>query len=307
MGSEARTARSATNQGRSCRTIVSPALLPISYFPGYGHLRVRIQMPLQGANNKNTEQHMNNQTPPPPPLGYPYGHATSHPEPFTAKVPPPPPPPAPSSPGHFGNGMGNVDQGMPQPAPLPPPRSFPNDPTLAFQLVDRDKISASAEAWHRKSLDPKRVARIVSRCRKGAHFPPMVLFLQPDGTLLLVDGLHRLTAFDQIGIEVISSIIIDDLATALVAGIRQNIPKNGKKRSGEDALRSLCLLATALGRKVKPPEAASLGLRYDDSHELVSPTFLRVFAPTVPPATPGRSSVVQSDRARAAKPKKKTA
>ncbi|MBX3742113.1 MAG: ParB N-terminal domain-containing protein [Akkermansiaceae bacterium] len=148
-----------------------------------------------------------------------------------------------------------------------------------MQRVDRDRISASTEACHRHAIDPKRVASFIKRCKNGAHFPPVVLFQQADGSLLLVDGLHRLAAFDQIGVKIISAVVIDDLGQALVAGIRQNIPGNGTLRSGHDAMKSLFLLATALGRKITPPEAASLGLRFDDSHEVLSPATLSLLTP----------------------------
>jgi hypothetical protein len=172
---------------------------------------------------------------------------------------------------------------LPPVAPPPPTNTpetegkpFPTDPMLIFQRVDRDRISISAEVCHRHELDPKRVATLAARHKNGAHFPPLVLFQKGDGDLLLVDGLHRLVAFDQMGVKVLSAVVIDDLGQALVAGIRQNLPKDGRVRSGADATRSLCLLATALGRKITQPEAASLGLRFDEKHEVLSPTALRL-------------------------------
>jgi hypothetical protein len=251
---------------------------------------------------------MNNQTPPPP-AGYPQAYAPDQPYPGAFNAPPSSPPPP--APGYTGGGTHPAGHAPPPANPPPPPyKPFPNDPTLIFQLIDRDKISASTEVCHRHAIDPKRVASIAKRCKSGAHFPPLVLFQQADGTLLPVDGLHRLAAFDQIGIKIISAIVIDDLAEALVAGIRQNLPKDGKVRSGADAVRSLCLLATALGRKITQPEAASLGLRFDENHEVLSPTTRSLMAPPFPSFSaiaPDGANSEKAGRKRAIKPKKKAA
>jgi hypothetical protein len=227
---------------------------------------------------------LNNPTPPPP-AGYPQAYAPGQPSPGTFAAPAAPPPPAPAY-----AGVGTT-VGTPPPTPAGPPpayKPFPNDPSMILQRVDRDRISASTEACHRHAIDPKRVASFIKRCKNGAHFPPVILFQQADGSLLLVDGLHRLAAFDHIGVKIISALVIEDLGQALVAGLRQNIPSNGKLRTGDDAMRSLCLLAHALGRKIAPEEAASLGLKSDDTHQVLPSSILSLSAPSPysPTSTP---------------------
>lgn len=219
------------------------------------------------------ETKMNNQTPPPP-AGYP------HPmQPFLGAFNTPPPSPPVSAQGYIGIGTAAGGYAAPSPpasSQRPAYHPFPNDLMLGSRLVNRNEISVSTEICHRHAMNPTRVATIAKRCLDGAHFPPLVLFQRPDGGLHLVDGLHRLAAFDQIGVKIISAIVIDDLGQALVAGIRQNLPKDGKLRSGPDAMKCLFLLATALGRKITPPEAASLGILFDENHEVLSPATLKL-------------------------------
>lgn len=250
---------------------------------------------------------MNNQTPPPL-AGYPQACAPSQPSAGAFTAPTSPAAPTTQPPPAAYAGVGTAGEGL-SPTPAGPSSAynpFPNDPTLILRRIDRDKISVSTEACHRYAIDPNRVTTFIKRCKNGAHFPPVVLFQQTDGSLLLVDGLHRLAAFDQIGVKIISAVVIGDLGQALVAGIRQNIPSNGTLRSGPDSMKSLCLLATALGRKITPPEAASLGLRFDDNHEVLSPTTLSLLTP-LPRFAPGATAPAQPIGKPPTTPKKKAA
>lgn len=130
-------------------------------------------------------------------------------------------------------------------------------------LVERDEITSSPEAALRATASSERIATLDSRFKRGASFLPLILHRSADGKLVLVDGWNRLAVFAQNGVNLIAAAVVEeDLATALVAGLRANAPKEGKLRVGTDAQRGLMLLATALGRKITPAEAQSIGLTH---------------------------------------------
>jgi hypothetical protein len=156
--------------------------------------------------------------------------------------------------------------------------------------VDRGGIQTRREACLRTCLNFDRIAVLEARARKHAQFPPVILYQAPDGALILVDGWNRLVVCDRLGIILVPALVIEtSLEDALIAGLRMNIPRDGKLRAGSDAAHALVILATALGRSINVAEAASLGLAHTPNAP-VSPDFVNSLClPQFPeaPAKPG--------------------
>ncbi|MEO5915862.1 MAG: ParB/RepB/Spo0J family partition protein [Luteolibacter sp.] len=113
-------------------------------------------------------------------------------------------------------------------------------------------------------ISTDRVGILRNRVMKyAAQLPPIILWRSNDGKLVLIDGWNRLAAYAPLGVNPIPAVVVEeDLATALVAGLRANLPHGGKLRSGLDAHRALVVLASALGRRVTESEAVSVGLTH---------------------------------------------
>jgi hypothetical protein len=167
--------------------------------------------------------------------------------------------------------------------------------------VDRKDITTREDACLRSHLDHNRINLLESRARRFAQFPPLILFKAQDGTLVLIDGWNRVVVYDRLRINVIPALVIDtSLEEALIAGLRMNIPKDGKLRGGDDAARALNILATALGRTITEPEAVSLGLQHSENEPLLPRLIKLMGMPHLP--APAQSSPTNNKKSLPSKP-----
>lgn len=102
---------------------------------------------------------------------------------------------------------------------------------------------------------------------------------------------------DQLGVIVIPALIIGtSLAGALVAGMRMNMPKEGKVRSGSDAEHALNTLATAVGRAISKVEAHSVGLAFTPNAPIDPGLFNSLCLPQQPVHSQSRVQSVNRER-----------
>jgi hypothetical protein len=165
------------------------------------------------------------------------------------------------------------------------------DPGFSLENVERERIKTSREACLRTTINYPRVDVLEKRVRDFKPLPPVTLYQAPDGTLVLVDGWNRVVVYDRLGVSLIPALIIDtSLADALVAGLRQNLPQEGKLRSGSDAEHALNILATALGRQITVEEAACVGLAHTPNAPICPSMFNSLCLPQFPSPQPKPNS-----------------
>jgi hypothetical protein len=207
------------------------------------------------------------------------------------------PPPSPGAAGQYGTGQNPLPPGetgfpvgaagAPGPGKKPLPLLKQGGADVTLRVVAITEIRFLPEATHRASISSDRVKVLMNRIRKLEHLPPVMLWQAPNGDLVLLDGWHRLEAFRLLGVQRVSAIVISEpLEKALVLAISGNIPGNGKMRADNDAVRALCVLATALGRPLEAAEATSLGLEFT-AHEVVNPVVMKTWP--VPALSPIRA------------------
>jgi hypothetical protein len=148
--------------------------------------------------------------------------------------------------------------------------------------LERKQIVVKANACLRAALSGPRVKILHNRLKDGRQLPPLVVFRHTEDSYVLIDGWHRLAAHEVYSAGPIPVLAFDDLPTALVFGLRSNMPRDGKLRGGPDCTRSLAILATSLRRLITPAEAESMGLEWCE-HQTIDPNMLEAFAlPTLP-------------------------
>jgi hypothetical protein len=153
-------------------------------------------------------------------------------------------------------------------------------PKIPFPMLDRpleecceatveiDQIEIVPTAYHRSSVDEKRIRQFAARIGKGEHFPPLLLWRDGERPILL-DGLMRLAAFKALGCMKVSALVFQgDFATALAYAIARNKSRSGGMRRDSNAQFALTILATALERPVSREEATSVGILYSENMPL---------------------------------------
>jgi hypothetical protein len=242
----------------------------------------------------------------PPPLmeaGYPHQQHQFHPDQLKAFQMPPPPPhpetPWPEQPqppmlqvGIYSQppqGTNLCPQAVQAVPPLPPVRQaavrsctpFPALTEIGTELMTIESIALrdlrlASLHCHRETISQHRIDQLAERIRALVQLPPLHGWRAPDGNVVLADGFHRFLALRQLGVSHASVLIWHGTwAEALVQALLPNIPRRGGTRKGSDAERALRILAHALGRPVRPEEAASLGIEWSAHHEL-APELLRM-------------------------------
>lgn len=121
---------------------------------------------------------------------------------------------------------------------------------LSIAIVDSDIPIASlrrdAELTCRvKGTSPRVVAEYADAMRAGMTFPPVVAFKDPEGTLWLADGFHRVAAVESTGAAFILADVRDGTrADALVHAAGANAA-HGFRRTTADKRRAVALLLAA--------------------------------------------------------------
>jgi len=125
----------------------------------------------------------------------------------------------------------------PKPAKAKPRSDLP-------QLVSYDKLVRLPELQMRAARNDEHVRDMVEALHSGRKLPPIKLYRLPDGRLVVVDGFHRLDAYDVVQAGMIPCVIErGTYFEALTAAAAANQEHLGLKRTNEDKRRAVeCFL-----------------------------------------------------------------
>ncbi len=141
---------------------------------------------------------------------------------------------------------------------------------FTLRIMDWSGITSEKDLCHRASLSGTRVGVLGRRILQGEQLPPVIVYEKVDGSHVLLDGFHRREVAFRLGKKNTPALIVaGSPAKAICCALRVNIPrKPGSLRDGDDAMRALTILATALGRPITEDEARTLGIKHVDHKPL---------------------------------------
>jgi hypothetical protein len=118
----------------------------------------------------------------------------------------------------------------------------PAPPKIEVRQIPVETISVDQRAQSRAALNLDTVSEYAEAMAEGAQFPPLVVFLDGDGTPWLAEGFHRHRAAQEAALEAIACEIREGgLREAILHSVGSNAT-HGLRRTNEDKRRAVKIL-----------------------------------------------------------------